>query len=173
MSNSPALQQLNETVDQYRRRYLSLPPRDRALVNITVVTLFLMFVWLAVVAPAQRMRGEAALKLSGQQATLQWVRENEARALAIAGKTSASPRKSGQSLMAAVTSSSGQMGLTLKRYEPEGQEKLRVWLENQSFNKTIQWVDSLQRQHGMSVVNIAIDASSQPGLVNAKIVLRG
>lgn len=173
MSNSPALQQLNETIDQYRRRYWSLPPRDRVLVNIIMATLTLMLLWLLIIAPAQRLRSEAAVKLAGQQATLQWVKDNEARAQAIAGKTTSSPRKSGQSLMAAVTSSTAQMGLTLKRYEPEGQEKLRVWLENQSFNKIMQWVDALQRQHGMSVVNVAIDAASQPGLVNAKIVLRG
>ena len=132
MSGSPALQQLNETIDQYRRRYWSLPPRDRMLVNIIAATLTLMLLWLVVIAPAQRMRSEAAVKLAGQQATLQWVKDNEARAQAIVGKTASSPRKSGQSLMAAVTSSSAQMGLTLKRYEPEGQEKLRVWAANRN-----------------------------------------
>jgi general secretion pathway protein M len=173
MSTSTSSQQFNEIIDQYRRRYWSLPPRDRVLINVMAVTVVLVLLWLLVVAPAQRMRGEAAAKLSGQQSTLQWVKDNESRAQAIAGTTSSAPRKSGQSLMTTVTASSTQMGLSLKRYEPEGQEKLRVWLENQSFNKTIQWLESLQRQHGMSVVNVAIDAASQPGLVNAKIVLRG
>lgn len=173
-SNTDQFETLKEYYAQARRRYWMMASHERMVVNALALVVVVLLVFLIVVNPALQKRAQAEVELNAKRSVLQWVKDNEHRALQASSlSTSGSAPKSGQALMALVTSSSSQMGVSLKRYEPEGDEKLRVWLEDQSFNKTMRWLDSLQKQHGMTIVNVAVDASKEPGIVTAKIVLRG
>lgn len=172
-SNTDQFETLKEYYAQGRRRYWMMAPHERLVVNALVVAIVAMLLFLVVINPALKSRAEAEVQLNAKRSVLQWVKDNEQRAIAASRTTTGQAPKSGQSLMAVVTSSSSQMGLALKRYEPEGDDKLRVWLEDQSFNKMVRWLDSLQKQHGMSVVNVSVDAGKEPGVVTAKLVLRG
>ena len=167
------LASLKEAYSQARRRYWMLAQHERMVVNALVVAIIAMLVFLLIVSPAMQHRSQAEMELSAKRSVLQWIKDNEQRVTQASRTGAAQAPKSGQALMALVTSSSSQMGVSLKRYEPEGEDKLRIYLEDQSFNKTMRWLESLQKQHGMTVVNVSVDASREPGLVTAKIVLRG
>lgn len=172
-SNTEQFETLKEYYNQARRRYWLMPAHERMVVNALAAAVAAVLMFLLVINPALKSRAQAEVQLNAKRTVLQWVKDNEERAIAASRTGSSQAPKSGQSLMAVVTSSSSQMGLALKRYEPEGDDKLRVWLEDQSFNKTIRWLDTLQKQHGMTVVNVSVDAGKEPGVVTAKIVLRG
>ncbi len=172
-SNSEQFETLREFYSQARRRYWMLAGHERMVVNAVALVVVALLIFVIIVNPALKTRAQAEVQLNAKRGVLEWIRDNEQRAIAASGSTTGQAPKSGQALMAVVTSSSSQMGLALKRYEPDGDDKLRVWLEDQSFNKTVRWLDSLQKQHGMTVVNVAVDAGKEPGVVTAKIVLRG
>lgn len=164
---------LKEFYSQTRRRYWMLASQERLVVNVLAVAVIVLLLFLILINPAMQKRTQAEVELNAKRSVLQWIKDNEQRATQATKVTAGQQRKSGQALMAVVTSTSSQMGIALKRYEPEGDDKLRVWLEDQSFNKTVRWIDSLQKQQGMTVVNVSVDAAKEPGVVTAKIVLRG
>ncbi len=64
------------------------------------------------------------------------------------------------------------MGINVKRIEPESEDKLRVWLEKVSFDKTMRWLHQIDTRYGVRIVNASIDADRAEGLVTAKLVLQ-
>ena len=166
---------LKENIQNYldlaQRRYDSLADRERLAVISIGILVALALVYLILVAPAQRSVSEAQMKLAGQQNLLSWMKENEsvARQAATGGRT---VTKSDQPLQTIITATAGPLGVAVKRYENESENKLRVWLEKVPFDKMVRWLDQLETRYGLTIVNIAIDAEKESGLVTAKLVLQ-
>lgn len=169
MSN--ALQTIQNSLDPIRRRYDSLSQSERLIVNGVGVLLVLVLVFLILILPAQRSVSDAQMKLSGQQKLMDWMKDNEQAArMAAAGGNNRSA--SDQPLQSIVTATAPALGLTVKRIEPESDDKLRVWLEKVSFDKTVRWLHQIETRYGIRIVNISIDAERAEGLVTAKLVLQ-
>jgi len=164
-------QNLQNYVDTTQRRYDSLADNERLLVNGVGILILLALVYLLLIAPAKQSVSDAQMKLSGQQNLVSWMKDNEsiARQAASGG---GSVTRSDQPLQTIVTSTSGPLGVAVKRYENESENKLRVWLENVPFDKMVRWLDQLESRYGLMIVSISIDAEKEPGLVTAKLVLQ-
>ena len=80
----------------------------------------------------------------------------------------------GRSLLAVVdqTSKQSQLGSAVKRIQPDGQDLVRVSLEQASFDDLVLWLGDLQKAYGVSVVDAAIDRQSDAGRVNAHLTLK-
>jgi general secretion pathway protein M len=168
---STAIQNIQNTIDPLRRRYASLSDSERLIVNAVVVVLIAVLVFLLLILPAQRSVTEAQLKLSGKQKLMQWMHENEPLAkMAATGTTSSA--KTSQPLQTIVTSTAPALGVTVKRFEPESDDKLRVWLEKVPFDKTMRWLHQLESRYGILISNVSIDAERDQGMVTAKLVLQ-
>ncbi len=168
---SDALQNLQQYIDPVRRRYDSLSDVERMVVNGLGVLIGAVLVLLLIVMPAQRSVTAAEMKLAGKQNLLQWMKDNEHLARQ-ANSSSGSSRTSNQPLQTIVTSTAPSMGVTVKRFEPESDDKLRVWLEKVPFDKTVRWMNQLESRYGIQIANVSVDAERTEGLVTAKIVLQ-
>lgn len=162
---------LQEYLDLARRRYDSLSDSERWVVNGVGVLIVAVLVFMLLVAPAQRSVSAAKVKLAGQEHLLQWMHDNEAVARQAAG-AGAGPARSNQPIQTIITSTAGPLGVTVKRYENESENKLRVWLEKVPFDKMVRWLDQLETRFGIQIINISVDAEKEPGLVTAKLVLQ-
>lgn len=168
---SDALKTLQNYQDLARRWYDSLNDTERLVVHAVAVLFILVLVLLLLILPAQNSLRDAQQKLTAQQSLLSWMKQNEPLARQAArGGSSASA--SNQPLPSLVTSTASSMGVTVKRFEPESDDKLRVWLEKASFDKTARWMHQLESRYGIRIVNISVDAEREQGLINAKLVLQ-
>jgi general secretion pathway protein M len=81
----------------------------------------------------------------------------------------------GTSLLTLVdqTAKSAGLGTSVKRVEPQGDDKLRVQLEQVSFDQMILWLDSLKQEHGVVAINVIVDRQTESGQVNARLLLQG
>jgi len=175
MSGNPsALDTLNVKMRELRRQYEMISPRDRIMLNGLIVFLVIIIGYFLVLRPAFNAVEEAQLSLKGKQELLQWMKSNEHRAKNIAGSgKKAKGRRPGQSLLALINQTSGRFQVSLKRYEPEGSDKLRVWVEDIPFNSLIRWLNSLESSNAVNVINISIDSQKESGIINAKVVFKG
>ncbi len=69
-----------------------------------------------------------------------------------------------------ITSSAAEMGLSLRRIEPEGQGS-RVTLEDTAFSSVLVWLADLEELHNVTVRAIQIDRRPEPGIVTARLLL--
>ncbi|MAR90212.1 MAG: type II secretion system protein M [Pseudomonadota bacterium] len=168
---SSPMQTLQNQLDPLRRRYASLTPSERWVVNGVALMVVLVIVFLVLILPAQNAVQRAEMKLTGQQKLMHWMREQEPLARA-AGAGNNSRASSSQPLQTIVTTTAPRAGITVKRLEPESDDKLRVWLEKVSFDKTMSWLHQLESRQGVKIINISIDAERDQGLVTAKLVLQ-
>lgn len=81
----------------------------------------------------------------------------------------------GQSLLATVDKSARTAGVasSIKRLEPEGENGVRVWLEQAKFDTLILWFGQLKNQHAVTVRDLRLERQDSPGIVNGRIVLIG
>jgi general secretion pathway protein M len=156
----------------------NLDIREKRILIIGVAVLFLALTYLLVWEPF--IKKTAALEKSNQEnaALVAWMEQSAEEAKELQAKLKASGPSSstqGQSLLGIIdkTAKSGNLGKAVKRVQPDGQSKARVWLENANFNDMIKWLESLQRRQGIHVVTSVVEKLEEDGLVNARLVLEG
>lgn len=151
------------------RWFATLEPNERTMVTVLAGFLAIVLVYLAIWRPLSEWSNRADALYQRQIAVLDWMRLHESEARA-AGQRSDSTRESG-SLLTVVANSAAQAGIQLLRYQPEGSGGVSVVLQNQPFNAVIAWVAQLQQEDHVTVKQISIDAQTEPGLINARIIL--
>ena len=105
---------------------------------------------------------------------LEWVRSKEATARAVAsmGNESGQTGNLGDDdLLKTVTDSADKSGMPLQRFEPSGNQAMRIWLEQVPFTDLTQWLAHLETKYGIVVDQASLDRADEPGLVDARITL--
>ncbi|OUS25813.1 hypothetical protein A9Q99_20370 [Gammaproteobacteria bacterium 45_16_T64] len=172
-ANGSALDAVNTKIRELRRQYEMISARDRLLLNGLVMFLGVIAIIFLLIQPAYNSVARAEQELANKQELLNWMKSNEHRVKKSNTSSKAKARKPGQSLLALINQTSGRHQVALKRYEPDGSDKLRVWVENVSFNSLMRWLTGLESKYGVTVINISIDSQKEPGIINAKVVLKG
>jgi general secretion pathway protein M len=154
-----------------KRHYYLLGQRERLAVHVSAVVLVLALIVLAGILPAQKKLAVARDQQVAAQELNAWIKANEARLRDVARVGGGSAAMTGQALLTQVNRSAQMAGVTLRRTEPEGDDKLRVWLEEASFNGVIAWLAQLDQQMNIKVINISVESHRDPGLANVRIIL--
>lgn len=152
-----------------KSRWLSLPLRDRRALAALAIFFVLAGGWLGVVSPAMNFAGDSRAALEQAQADLIWMQANALAARQAGAR--ATQAGVGQSLLTAVNASARSSGLNLQRFEPDGEQRVRVTLENAVFTDVMRWVVILQEQYGLAIDSFSADAQAQPGIVNIRLTV--
>ena len=157
--------------------YASLEANERRLLMIAAPLLLIMLLYVGVWEPM--VNSVAALRASTaeQESLLAWMRgaAQEVKQLQQqnGGRSGqqAKPVNSG-SLLSLVdrTAKSGRLGDALKRVQPDGDDKVRVWLEAASFDDVVRWLTALQSRHGVRVASSVFQALEITGRVDVRLV---
>jgi len=107
-----------------------------------------------------------------KQLDLAWM-QNAAKEVKQLQATQTAPVRfsSGQSLLGVIDRSakSKQLGDSMKRVQPDGTSKARVWLENAKFDVVVGWLEELERRYGVGIETITFEKQDEDGLVDARI----
>lgn len=158
-------------------RYEELSRRDRQALVWLVVALLLLILYLAVWKPAADFHRRAENARDHAAELLAWMQANRPviqRLAADLGKNSSAtgdkPADS-RALMSLVTRSAGTAGLVLQRFEPSGDNAIRIWLEDAPFATVAAWLEQLRDDHGVVIDQAAMDRGEQPGRVSVRLTL--
>lgn len=159
----------NQTVQNGVSWYQALPPRDALVVKSLAYLIAACLVYLWVWVPAENYNKQYTSKLKSEKELHAYMKSN---AYKVSGNSQrAASSGSGQSVLALVNSSSKSKGIALSRFEPEGENGLRIWLDKVKFDDVIDWIDLLENERGVRVTQINID-KVDPGTVNLRAVLK-
>lgn len=152
-----------------KQHYQQLGSRDRKAVHLLAVFLGLILLGYGIVLPSYHFYRDNRADYLSQQTLLAWVQANADRARALPRQRAQA--KPSQPILQTVSSSAGQFGLNPNRLQPEGAGRLRLWLNDAPFNKTIQWLNQIAEQFGITIQEISIEKNPKPGLVNIQCLL--
>lgn len=157
------------------RQFDSLPKRDQQALMLLSLALVLAVLYFLVWSPAHSFSAKQAANLKSSQELLSWVQANEGIAKSLASDTGNSSSKivDSQSLVSTISSNAQKHKISLKRFEPSGERKVRVWLEKVPFNTVIIWLKDLNSTYNIEVSQVSIDKDEKGGLVNVRLTLKG
>ncbi len=164
----------NTFVNNLQNSYGNLSSRDRIALQVLVVALLLVLCYLAIWKPAQHFKESARTDMNYFQNLVSWIKENQQQ-VKLAAQTKgqqAGTIKNSQALVSAVSSKAKEHGLSLKRFEPSGDDKIRVWLEKSSFNNTVLWLQDMEKTYSIHVSQIGVERDQSGGLVNIRLTLK-
>lgn len=158
-----------------REWFDNLEQREQLIVGVGAVVAALLFYWLLIWEPMARKAVELQAGIAENRELIAYLQEAEVEARRLGASRPASARASGRSLLSTVDSSSKQAGLGeyIKRIQPEGQDSVRLWIENAPFDPLANWLLQLQRQYGVILDNGSLDRADRAGAVKARLTLKG
>ena len=157
------------------RQFGSMTKRDQQALIALVIALVLAILYFLVWSPAHEFSKKQQANLKSSQELLNWVQSNEgvARSLASNSGEASSKILDSQSLVSTVSSNAQKHKIKLKRFEPSGDRKVRVWVEKVPFNTIIVWLRDLNTTYNIEVSQVSIDKDDKGGLVNVRLTLKG
>lgn len=158
-------------------QYDQMPQRDQQAMKVLAVALFLALLYFLVWRPVADFHEHSAAARDNAAELLAWMQTNKASIarLANGGDAPAGPWADkpvdGRALMALVTRSARESGLTLQRFEPSGPDAIRVWIEQAAFASVAAWLEALKNNHGVVIDQAAMDKTEIPGEVSVRLTL--
>ncbi|WP_166263638.1 type II secretion system protein GspM [Marinobacter caseinilyticus] len=157
-------------------QYDHLPRRDQQALIALTVALFIAIIYFAVWRPASAFHHEAVTDRTSAEALVVWMEGNRDVIQRISARDNTEMTgtriEDGRALMSTVTRSAGEAGLSLQRFEPSGEDGIRVWLENAPFNQVAGWLETLNADYGIAIDQAALDRGKSPGLVSVRLTLQ-
>jgi len=167
LKRMPLVQKLTAQYDQ-------LSSRDQKALQVLALAFAVTFAYLGVWRPIAEFRADSEAEMEASRELLEWVRSKEATARAVAsmGNESGQTGNLGDDdLLKTVTDSADKSGMPLQRFEPSGNQAMRIWLEQVPFTDLTQWLAHLETKYGIVVDQASLDRADEPGLVDARITL--
>ena len=161
---------MNAYLERFRAWWSGLAERDRRVLGAGAAALGLIIAYVAIWEPlaGAKQRQHADLRAARALA----VQLESLAALAPRGGAPA-VTGAGQSLLAVIDQTRKTSAITKppSRLQPQGDDTVRIWLEDVPFDALLRWLGELQVRHGVRVDDAEIERESVPGLVNARLTL--
>jgi general secretion pathway protein M len=153
--------------------FSSLQPRERAIVVIGGVVVLIVAVYMLALAPFYAAVNARAQRVAQKEGDLAWMRSvgGEVMALSASSPTSAAPTNESLVVLIDRTARECGLGAALTGQTPNGDNGIRVRLEQAEFDKLVVCLGSLQQAHSVNIESANIDRTGKPGFVNASLVL--
>lgn len=161
----------NPSVLKALKQYEMLPARDKMALKALVVSLLLLFLYFGVWQPAHEFKKDADSYLQQQKELLALVVENKTALKSLSKSSSSTEGLNSQQLVSSVTNLAKQAGIVLKRFEPSGENEIKVWVDDASFDKMMTWLSTMKKTLNIRVEQISIEKSELPGLVSSRLTL--
>ncbi len=158
-------------LERASERWEELSQREQWIVSALGATLALALVFALIIYPLVQAREQAKTLYESKVSTLNWMEKAAPQAKAKSSGKSAG--LNAQSMMQTVNQYAAAYQLSLDRVQPEGGNRLRVWIQSASFNAIVSWMNDLQNEAGIIASSVSIDNESRPGMASAKLVLEG
>jgi len=159
-----------------KEKWQQLSIREKRLVIITSIVVLITLVYFLIWEPLQDGIQTSRVRIKAQNDTLVQIRNlaAEARQLMAAQRQVGANTRSSSSLLVIIERTAQEKNLKsrLQKVQPEGQDGVRVWIENASFDQLIEWLALLENKNTIYVSEIIIERQKEPGRINSRILLR-
>jgi len=153
--------------------YQSLSERDRMILTwgggLAALLLGYFLLWDPLTSSVNNQKQQ----LDAKQQTLRQMQQWSTEVRKLKASNPARVDTSSRSLISLVDEKLRSSGMksSLDRMEPEGQDKVRLWLKQSDFNRIINLLAQLHQQYGIEVESASLTATDKPGTTSVKLNL--
>lgn len=161
--------------DTLRQFWRERNTRERQLIGIGLPLLLLALLYAYLWLPVQKERARLQRTLPELRTSAAQLRQQAQEVKILqqhvpAGSAASAPADP----VTALRDTASQVGLPAPQIQPGAAGGMQVSFDQVGFNPLTQWLDALQRQHGLKVKTLDVrPVAGQPGKVGARIVFAG
>lgn len=151
-----------------------LQPRERRVLAVGAALLVVLLGYALVWSPYREAVARLRADVTEGRELLAWMEGAAVEVARLRGREE-SGRSPRGSLLARVDGAARRHGLgdAVRRVRPDGDGRVRVWLEGAAFDPLMGWLGDLVAGGGLQVQELVVDRSDGPGRVDARVVLAG
>ncbi len=156
-----------------KARFEALNSRERLIVVCGGALVVLAAIYLLALSPFYAAIDARARRVADKQGDLAWIQGSiaELQALSAAQPQLAAPSDESLVVLVDRTAREANLGNQLTGQTPSGNSGIRVRLELAPFDTVVEWLGTLQQQHGIDIETATIDRAGAAGMVNATLTL--
>ncbi|WP_444922210.1 type II secretion system protein GspM [Microbulbifer sp. CnH-101-G] len=161
---------MKEQIEQWKQKWQALSPSDQRA--LTLLGLFAggIFIVYGLFSPAKSFFDESRARAEDSKELVQWM-ESQRPVLSRIQPNGGGGQASG-TLLQRVTNAAKQNRVTIKRFEPEGENRIRLWVEEVRYQDLQPWLNQLMKEQ-LGVRTINLDALQEQGMVSARLTIEG
>lgn len=165
------MQALKEMWFQTEQRLAAMPDNDKRALVIMVVAVILALAYWSLTSSyksqqqAKQFYEKSVMDFKWLQANEAHVRSRQAQPVPVQAAADDS------SIINRITTSAQPFGMDIKRFQPEGDTGLRLWLEQAEFDQLMRWLAALEKQQ-LVIEQLDVDrVKDRAGLVDVRLLL--
>lgn len=150
----------------------TLEPRERNMVVFGAVALLCLMLYVLAWEPLVKKTESLHRSNLKQEALVAWMQTASQEVKQLRRTSGATGQLAkGQSLLTAIdtTAKAARLNGAMKRVQPDGDNRVRVWLEGASFDDVMRWVHGLEQRQGVTAVNVTFEAKDESGRVDGRL----
>lgn len=161
---------MKEQIEQWQQKWRELSPSDQRALGILGFVAGGLFIVYGLFVPAKTFFDEAHARAQESRELVHWM-QSQRPVLGRITPANAGAQASG-TLLQRVTGAAKQHQVTIKRFEPEGDNRIRLWIEEVRYQDLQPWLNQLI-QVQLAVRTINLDALPEQGMVSARLTIEG
>lgn len=150
----------------------NISTRERGFLGVGVTLAVFFLLYFLIIEPIGKGFAKYKTEVPKKRETLVWMQtaRREVVKLMAAG-TGTQKGKSYSSPLVTIEKTAKQWKLdtSLKRVEPEGENNVKVWIEEAIFDDLVLWLQLLRNEYHIDVASINVDKKDATGYVDARI----
>lgn len=134
--------------------------------------LLLLLIYLLGVQPLRRELVKMQKAIPAKKEALAWMENGARTARELTEKRSSVAAASSPLKTIALVAKQYGLSTKLRRVDPGENDEIKVWFEDLVFIDLLKFVRELHEKHGVEVVSFSAERLDEPGVVNARLILK-
>ena len=160
---------MKQTIEQWRHKWAALPPGDQRALGVLGLFLGLIIIVFGLFNPAKSYFDSARADAESAQELLSWI-EMQRPQLERVQRSGGGQSQAQGTLLQRVTAAANNHKVTIKRFEPEGDGRIRLWIDEARYQDLQPWLNTLLQQQFI-IRTVSVDALGEEGMVSARLTL--
>jgi general secretion pathway protein M len=154
--------------------YQNITMKERQFLWLGALFVALILQYLLLYRPLEATLQESAATLSSKQSELTQLAVIAREYTTLGAPKNTDIQKDNRSLLAIIDQSGSDIGIksSIKRLTPEGNNKVRVRIEDVEFDKLLKWLVANSTKHFIQAELLLVKKSEKNGRVNATLLLK-
>jgi general secretion pathway protein M len=160
---------MKQQIEQWQQKWKALPTNDQRA--LAMLSLFLggLFIVFGLYRPAHSYFENSRAEAETSRELAAWIDSQRPQLERLERNTGGSSQAQG-TLLQRVTAAAENHRVTIKRFEPEGDGRIRLWIDEARYQDLQPWLNNLLQQRFI-IRSVSVDALAEEGMVSARLTL--